>query len=1049
MAAGGLTAFAGAREEIELALARDVARAQAADPLAPVAVLIGGTLMRPYLQRRLASLNGGIANVHFITASEFALAVGERTMVEQGRRPLPPLADRVLLRQIGGEHEGYFEPVRETPGFGDALHRLTRELRGAGHDGDSFRAAAHGACEAGGKAEALNAIFEDFLGRRSQLYGPDDCLLAADVNDPPWTWLGVFGLWDPPAALGDALRRLSEVIPLTAYVPATGTDADRGAAGLLNWVESSGVALEHLQAEAPQHTTTLAHVQRNAFAKTSDPAPLLDTTLKLLSGPDPTREVREVARACLGWAREGIAFHEMAVVYRHQDSYRPVIEAVFAEAGIPLYLHEGAPLIERPLGRRVAALLDLIGSDLERRSVMDLLTDAALPRATRDHYSGFSATRWDQISREAGVVDGIDQWRSRLADYASSQRRRGGAYPEANAERADSLLAFIEDLYSDLRRHATRGPWSAHLESLEKLVRRYVYKPDDVIEAIRGLGRLDSVTEEVAFDRFREIARGAIETLRSDEVLGTRTGAFGRRGVNVLDANSARHLSFRAVAVVGISERAFPPPPRADPLLLDDERERFNEIGPRPIPLRTRGPNPEPLQFALAVGSARERLLISYPRKSAGVRRPQLPSSFFRAVAEAVVGESVPVEKVDELPSALYERVSGNRIGADSLDHALSAVEHDRTLIEMAPALGRAALVAADPRVSRAFEARAARFSNRLNGHDGVLGDEAVEALNSLRPPDTAFSPSNLETYADCPHKFLLGTVLRVSTVDEPETTVSISPADRGTLIHRILERFLGEEPEAGPLLHGPGEQQRLLDLLAEECDSAEERGETGYPLGWRYDQEELAEDLRLWLQEERLDPSFAAMPQGEFEVVFGRPWVDRSDDGLSRDEPLEITADQVTLRVSGRIDRLNWNESKTDFRVIDYKTGKLREDDAGRMRGGRALQLPLYLLAAEVLTGIPAAQGRSEYHYATRRGGFTKVPFTGDDLGSRREDFHAVLSGIVTGSREGVFPMVPEERKCGWCDFDRVCPTGRVAQMARKQADPRAVALAEREAIE
>ncbi len=43
----------------------------------------------------------------------------------------------------------------------------------------------------------------------------------------------------------------------------------------------------------------------------------------------------------------------MAIAYRHPEAYRPIVESVFGEAEIPLYLHEGTPLAERPLGRRV------------------------------------------------------------------------------------------------------------------------------------------------------------------------------------------------------------------------------------------------------------------------------------------------------------------------------------------------------------------------------------------------------------------------------------------------------------------------------------------------------------------------------------------------------------------------------------------------------------------------------------------------------------------------------------------------------------------------
>ena len=57
---------------------------------------------------------------------------------------------------------------------------------------------------------------------------------------------------------------------------------------------------------------------------------------------------------------EGIAFHEMAIVYRHSEQHRGLIDEMLREAGVPAYLHEGTPLSERSLGRQALALLDLL-----------------------------------------------------------------------------------------------------------------------------------------------------------------------------------------------------------------------------------------------------------------------------------------------------------------------------------------------------------------------------------------------------------------------------------------------------------------------------------------------------------------------------------------------------------------------------------------------------------------------------------------------------------------------------------------------------------------
>ncbi|MBA2428953.1 MAG: hypothetical protein H0V55_04430, partial [Thermoleophilaceae bacterium] len=132
----------GPLRDLERALAEEITAHKGADPLAPIAILIGGTLLRPYLQRRLATLTGGHINLHFLTPAELALRLGEPAMIAARRKPLPPLATRVLVGEVAREARGYFAPVAHTPGFADSLHRLFRELAQAGLDPAAFRAAA-------------------------------------------------------------------------------------------------------------------------------------------------------------------------------------------------------------------------------------------------------------------------------------------------------------------------------------------------------------------------------------------------------------------------------------------------------------------------------------------------------------------------------------------------------------------------------------------------------------------------------------------------------------------------------------------------------------------------------------------------------------------------------------------------------------------------------------------------------------------------------------------------------------------------------------------
>ena len=224
--------------------------------------------------------------------------------------------------------------------------------------------------------------------------------------------------------------------------------------------------------------------------------------------------------------------------------------------------------------------------------------------------------------------------------------------------------------------------------------------------------------------------RSVIEGLTADDARSGRAGAFRARGINVVDVNSLRHMRFRAVCVVGLAERHFPPSPKEDPLLLDAERAHLNETRDWQIPLRAQGADPEPLQFGLALGAAQDRLQLSYPRTEHGSGRPLYASGFLRSAAEALAGERIQAEDVDELETGWFVRLPGGRVGALQLDDALDDVDYDRTLVEQDPRLAIPVVSGERPAVGRGRTAwLARRFDPLLTEFDGGLTIASAEAL--------------------------------------------------------------------------------------------------------------------------------------------------------------------------------------------------------------------------------------------------------------------------------------------------------------------------------
>lgn len=1035
----------GSLEAIENAFLDHLQAAREHDPLAPIDVIVGTVLLRPYLQRLVAVHNGGLLNIRFTTIGELGVRLGEHSLATTGRRPLPAIGERAYAGEIARGTNSYFAPVADTSGFADAARRLVRELRQEAITPDALTADLPAIAESEEKGASLADLYARYLDGRKTFYDADDALRDADIERFDGTQLVLYGVWRVSALGRSLLEGVAARVPMTVFLPAFGSSADSAHAELREWLAGLGAEEAHIPTE--DRDTTLAHLQSGLFTVGDERPP--DDTAELVSAPDPLSEAREAARQCLQWAREGIPFREMAVSYRQAEVYAPLVEAVFGEAKIPVYVHDGWSLAERPLGRRILALLDLVDSSLRRRDVMAFLSDGGLPKEARERYGGAPVGRWDLITRRAGIVEGLAQWQERLAKYREEtiQRAAQDGAPDWLQERAadaEALIRLMAELGRRLAERPVRASWSESLAYVHDLLCAYVRDAEKVTAYLEALRQLDDLVPEVDFVRFLDVVRLEVRNLRSSDIDEGEQGAFGRRGVNVLDVNQLRHLRFRAVAVLGLAERAFPPPPRQDPLLLDDERIRLNTATGAKLPLRAMGADPEPLQFAVAVGSARDRLLLTTRRADEAGGRTQVPSSFFRLAASALAGRRIRIEDVVSNPPPHLRRLAAARVGADTLDRSLTLDERDRTLLELDPPLGVALIHRLEPRSIAAQEALRQRWYDRvLTPYDGIIEDtDGIDALS--RVLERWLSATTLETYAECPHRYFLRNILGLEERDEPEGLVRLEAMTRGSLVHDVLEKFLCELATArlDPSQHD-GLEKRLMEIANEALDDLERRGLTGMPLLWNVDRQEIIEDLQHWLERELTPEAQGPFTEHAYEVSFGRRL--RQERPLDREEPFELTVGGRQIKLAGRIDRLDWTSEKR-FRVIDYKTGRVWGNKAP-VNGGRNLQLPLYLQAAAWLIGGRAEDGSAEYYYATKRGEYTRISFTGEMLRDRSEEIEGVVERVVSGIGTGDFHLEPGDY-CRYCDFNGICPTGKERLRERKSADDRIRSFADMRAV-
>jgi RecB family exonuclease len=274
--------------------------------------------------------------------------------------------------------------------------------------------------------------------------------------------------------------------------------------------------------------------------------------------------------------------------------------------------------------------------------------------------------------------------------------------------------------------------------------------------------------------------------------------------------------------------------------------------------------------------------------------------------------------------------------------------------------------------------------------------------------------------------RFFLGSILRLSALDEPEERQTIDPAMRGTIVHKALDRFFtaqqGRDRLRPGLVWNDDDQRELLAILDDEVNRASARGQTGLAIFHAHELASLRADLERFLKEDSIFRAATGAVPTDFEWRFSG---------------VEIGG----RAFRGAADRVDRSPDGKRAWVVDYKTGRgddYKEDAADPFKGGSQLQLGIYS-AALAADGVEVT-GR--YWFITQKGEFASVEYThSPDNAARLEE---VVGAIEAGVRTGVFPAVPGDEdfrtgfsNCAYCDFDRICSRRRLAEFTARADDP------------
>jgi ATP-dependent helicase/nuclease subunit B len=1026
----------------------------------------------------LAAEKGATFGITRSSVAELVSRLALPALAKKGLAPTASLSDEAVSARVADDllnHDRlrYFAPVAHMPGFPRALSRTLGELRMAAVAPE--RLSGHAA------NDDLRALLERARQERDHAGAVDYASLlntaAAELTANPQM------LADKTVVLLDiAIASKADEAFVRAIV-------DAAAAAIATIPAADVRTLQAFAIDAPPSTnasaaTALARLQSHLFRAEAPPRGQGDESVVIFSAPGEGREAVEIARRLLQEAARGVPFDQMAVLLRAPQTYLGVLEHALERAGIPAWFHRGTRRPD-PAGRALLALLACADEDLSARRFAEYvslgqvplteagnadlwsppaeeLVEAMLPpeeRAEDTQPEEEAATaaergetdrdiagtlrapwRWEDLIVEAAVIGRLDRWQRRLKglehEYDRRVREASSEDPDASRVRAlvrdreqlRALRSFAEPILAEMADWPAEQRWGDWLRALGRLVPGVIAKPERVLRVLRELSPLSAIGP-VRLREVRDVLTPRLSTL-------THEPPRRRHGrVFIGTPLAARGRTFRVVFVPGLAERMFPQKIREDSLLPDARRTAADPA----LPTQADRADAERLQLLLAVGSAAERLYVSFPRIELNESRQRVPSFYVLDILRAIEGRIPPAQSIGQ--RALEE--GGSRLAWPAPLDATTAIddfEHDLSILGNLLASdgdsvkGRARyLYELSPELSRSLTYRWLRWHRRQwEPADGITRSTDVirGALAAQRLGARPYSLTALQRYSVCPYQFLMAAVYRLAPLDAPAPLQKMDPLTRGDLFHQMQAGALRRMQADGLLPvteeNLPAARQRLTGAIREVHDREYDRLSPAIERVWQDEIAAMTHDLQLWL--EKLAEEGVEWTPERFEFAFGLPDMAGRDEH-STPEPALIDG---RFKLRGSIDMIERHRKMRFLRVTDHKTGKNRTQKGQTVvDGGRVLQPVVYGLALKALFPDETVYS-GRLFFCTSVGGFTpyEIPLLGDAPKRGLE----VLEIIDRAVESGALAARPAADVCQWCDFQVVC--GREEERRTRRKD-------------
>ncbi|MDV2583205.1 helicase-exonuclease AddAB subunit AddB [Alkalibacillus haloalkaliphilus] len=398
------------------------------------------------------------------------------------------------------------------------------------------------------------------------------------------------------------------------------------------------------------------HLERE-FGRQPTPKYEGSAPIKLVEAVHPRAEVEGMAQEIVRLTREeGYRYRDLAILIREDNTYHDLIETIFKDYKIPVFLDEKKTMLNHPFielirtglevverNWRYDALFRLLKTGFVKPTdeqypltadAIDLLENYCLEYGIRTRDQWLSNKEWTyqrlfgldfrkQTDEELAMQKQINAYRKQVVDALESFDRNVREAETVEA-RLQAVFAWLEHLNAPETLEALRDDFDeqGEIEVAREQEQAWQAVMQLFDEMVDMLGE-----EEFSFKLFREVIEAGFETLKFSHVPPTIDHVI------VGNVERSRIANVKVCFILGVNDGVYPMKPPSEGLVTDDEREWLESKGMMLADQAERVLLDDRFYMYLAFTLASDKMWVSYPLSDEEGKQ-KMPASIVKQLKE-------------------------------------------------------------------------------------------------------------------------------------------------------------------------------------------------------------------------------------------------------------------------------------------------------------------------------------------------------------------------------------------------------------------------------